>query len=101
MKLKKKGKRYEMAIKFDMNKAYDHVEWDFLVAVLERIGFEAKWIGWIWECISFVFYNIIVNGKKPGTIFLSRGLRQEDPLSLYLFLFVIDLLSRMIGNAIE
>ena len=48
-----------------------------------------------------VSYNIIVNGKKSGTVFPSRGLRQGDPLSPYLFLFVFDVLSRLIGNAIE
>ena len=50
---------------------------------------------------SSVFYNIIVNGKKSGSIFPSKGLRQGDPLSPYLFLFVMDVLSRMLNKAIE
>ena len=63
-----------MAVKVDMNKAYDRVKWDFLLAIMEKIGFEGKWIGWIRECISSVFYNIIVNGMKSGSIFPSKGL---------------------------
>ena len=53
------------------------------------------------ECISFVSYKIIVNGKNSNTIFPSRGLRQGDPLSPYLFLFVIDDLSRMVNKALK
>ena len=90
-----------MDVKVDMNKAYNRVEWDFLIEILKRIGFEGKWIGWIWECISSISYNIIVNGKKSNTVCPSRSLRQGDLLSSYLFLFVIDVLSRLIGNAIE
>ena len=53
------------------------------------------------ECISFVFYKIIVNGKNSNTIFPSKGFRQGDPLSPYLFLFVIDVLSRMVNKVLE
>ena len=71
------------------------------MTVMEKMGFEGKWMEWIKECISFVFYNIIVNGKHSRTSFPSRGIRQGDPLSPYLFLFVIDVLSRMINKSIE
>ena len=68
---------------------------------MEKIGFGNKWIEWTKECFSSVSYNIIVNGKKSGTIFPSRGLKQGDPLSPYLFLLVMDVLSRMLNKAIE
>ena len=80
----------------DMNKAYDRVEWDFLEGIMVKIGFERKWIWWIMKCISSVSCNLIVNGKQSGTICPTRGLRQRDP---YLFLFIVDVLSKRVNNA--
>ena len=68
-----------MTLKVDMNKAYDKVECDFVERVMRKLGFDRKWIKWIMECISFVSYNIIVNGKKSNTIYPTRGIRQGDP----------------------
>lgn len=98
LKLKKKRKRYMMALKVDMNKAYDRVEWNFLRVVMKKLGVDGKWI---MECISSVFFNIIINGKVSNNFSPSRGLRKRDHLSLYLFLFVSDILSRMIKSYIE
>ena len=72
-----------------------------LAEVMRKMGFDERWVKWIMECISSVSYKIIVNGKNSNTIFPSRGLRQGDPLSPYLFLFVMDVLSRMLNKAIE
>ncbi|XP_016667377.1 uncharacterized protein [Gossypium hirsutum] len=51
-KLKKKGKKGEMTLKVDMNKAYDKVEWDFLEEVILRLGFDVRWVGWVMECVN-------------------------------------------------
>ena len=66
-----------------------------------KLGFDSKRVHWIMEYVSFVSYNIVVNDKKSNTIFPSGGIRQGDPLSPYLFLFVIDVLSRYINIASE
>lgn len=84
-----------------MHKAYDRVEWDFLMAVMERIGFDSRWRNLIFSCISSVDFAILVNGQ-PGRKFVpSRGLRQGDPISPFLFLLVSEMLSLLIFRAYE
>lgn len=70
------------ALKLDMSKAYDGVEWLFLRRMMERLGFHGRWIDLIMQCVSTVSYRIKVNGVLTDEIMSSRGLRQGDPLSL-------------------
>ena len=83
---KKWGKVGEMAIKLDMSKAYDRVEWVFLEKIMEKLGFDIKLRGLIMLCITTVTYAIKINGHPRGHIIPSRGIRQGDPLLPYLFL---------------
>jgi hypothetical protein len=85
-----------MGIKLDMSKAYDQVEWGFLEAVMLRLGFYPRWVPLIMACTSSVTYAILINGQLMGHIRPSRGIRQGDPLSPYLFLLCAEALSSLL-----
>lgn len=90
-----------MAVKLDLNKAYDRIEWDFLYEVFLKMGFSSRWLGLIGQCVSTISFNIVVNRSRRCSFVPSRGLRQGDPLSPYLFLCVQDMFSAMIFRAVS
>jgi hypothetical protein len=85
--------------KLDLEKAYDHVNWDFLIYLLRRCGFSDKWRKWIYFCVSSIRFSILVNGSPCGFFPSSRGIRQGDPLSPMLFVIVMEAFSRLIDKA--
>ncbi|KAB2621987.1 hypothetical protein D8674_024169 [Pyrus ussuriensis x Pyrus communis] len=101
LKGRKARNRFEMGIKLDMQKAYDRVEWDFLDAVMERMGFSSSWRSLINGCISSVKFAVLLNGQAGESFAPSRGLRQGDPLSPYLFILVGEVLSKLIQGAVD
>ena len=88
-----------MAVKLDMSKAFERVEWGFIKRVMEKLGFYSKWVSLIMQCITSVSYSILINGAAYGNIIPSRGLRQGDPLSPGLFLLCAEGLSAIIHEA--
>ena len=88
-----------MALKLDMSKAYDQIEWSFLEELMRKMGFHERWINLIMVCVKTVTYSILVNGKPRGLIHPSRGNRQGDPLSPFLFLQCTEGLNGLIKQA--
>lgn len=89
------------AYKLDLTKAYDRVDWRFLQGALEKMGFEQQWIKWVMACVSSVSYSVCFNGHLLKSFKPLRGLRQGDPLSPYLFLFVVEGLSTSLSKVVE
>ena len=96
---KTEGKDCFMSVKLNMSNAFDRIEWGFVRGVMERLGFDGKWISLIMQCISSVSYSIIINGGAYGNITPTKSLKQGNPFFLGLFLLCAEGLSTFIHQS--
>jgi len=95
----RKEKRMRVIVKVDFEKVYDSVEWEFLEYMMNWVGFHYGWINWIKSCLKFVTISILINGNPTKEFRPTRGIRQGDPLALFMFLIVVEGLVGLVGQA--
>ena len=94
-------KKASVVFKVDFEKAYDSVNWDFLLYMMDRMNFCKKWSQWIKGCLNSSTVSVLVNGSPSDEFRLERGLRQGDPLAPFLFLIVVEGLNGMMKQVVE
>jgi len=90
-----------IALKFDIAKAFDTMDWNFLLAVLRGFGFDEMFVTWIFLILKSARLSVLVNGKAVGFLSCTRGVRQGDPLSPLLFCLAEEVLSRALSMAAD
>lgn len=93
------GSNRFMAIKLDMSKVYNRVEWEFLKAVMVQMEFNMQWIKLVMECMTTVSYSLLIMGEPQPIFKPTRSIRQGDPLSPYLFLICAEALFSLLFHA--
>ncbi|GKV36766.1 hypothetical protein SLEP1_g44860 [Rubroshorea leprosula] len=97
----KRKKSSAFIFKADFEKAYDNVSWEFLDYMMERMDFGSRWRGWIRECLQTNSVSVLLNGSPTKEFVMTRGLRQGDPLTPFLFLIVAEGLNGIISSAVS
>jgi hypothetical protein len=91
-------RRVGMIIQLDLVKAYDKNSWHYMAKMLESFGSEQHWINWIVNLVSTTSYSLLINGAPTKPLWPSRGIKQGDPLSPFLFILMMERLSKSIKN---
>ncbi|GJY46578.1 RNA-directed DNA polymerase, eukaryota [Tanacetum coccineum] len=97
----KSKKKQSFIFKVDFEKAYDSVRWDYLDDVLRKFGFGERWCGWIQECLRSSWGSVIVNGSPMEEFQFFKGLKQGNPLSLFIFILIMESLHISFQRAVN
>ncbi|XP_010436564.1 PREDICTED: uncharacterized protein LOC104720343 [Camelina sativa] len=86
-------------LKVDLRKAFDSLKWDFIIAAMQALHFPGRFINWIRQCISTPSFSVSVSGSTSGLFKSSKGLRQRDPISPYLFAIAMEVFSGLMRTS--
>lgn len=97
----KKCRKKAFIFKVDFEKAFDCISWDFLESIMQQMNFGDKWRAWIRGCLASAKISVIINGATTKEFRMERGVRQGDPLSLFLFIIAAEGLHVALESAKE
>lgn len=93
------SKKPGMLLKLDLSKAFDSLSWKYIEKILLAFGFDASWVRWIMSLVTSSFFFVLINGIPSETFHPTRGIRQGDPLSPFLFIIMAEGLGHSIKHA--
>jgi hypothetical protein len=88
-------------INLEMSKSFNKLSWKYIHQVLLAFGFSQRWIKWILSLTSSTFFLILINGSPSATFFPTQGIKQGDPLSPFLFIFMVECLWRDMNDDVS
>ncbi|XP_062100013.1 uncharacterized protein LOC133805884 [Humulus lupulus] len=88
-------------MKVDLSKSYDSIDWNCLEDILTAFCFPGPFIKWIMTCLKDSSYSILLNGRIQGCFTGRKGLRQGDPISLLLFVLIMEYFTRSLIQATQ
>ncbi|CAL9238819.1 unnamed protein product, partial [Arabidopsis halleri] len=94
------GETTRGCLQVDISKAYDNVNWKFLINILKSFDLPPIFINWIWICISTPSYSIAFNGELIVFFQGKKGIRQGDPMSSHHFFLVMDILAKLLDSGV-
>lgn len=91
----RRGGTPRIMMQLDLQKAYDMVDWTALETIMKELDLPGKFITWIMNIVTTVSYVFNINGEISNDMFARRGIRQGDPISPLLFVFIMEYFNRL------